>query len=157
MTGNTIYGSISEELAADLSEDEGFVPTAYQDSLGYWTIGSGILIDSRVPGAGITREEDAMLKSNRVKKLIQELHSAYPKFVTLDRARQLVLANMAYNLGVPRLMGFKKTLAAVSRGDYLEASKEMLDSRWARQVKGRAVRLAEQMRTGKTRREIQFE
>ena len=56
---------------------------------------------------------------------------------------------MAFNLGVNGLLGFRKTLALIEAGDYTKASVEMLDSKWARQVKGRATRLSEQMRTGK--------
>ena len=39
-------------------------------------------------------------------------------------------------------------IAALEVGDYEEASVQMLDSRWAKIVKGRAVELSEQMRTG---------
>ncbi|MCV6587566.1 MAG: hypothetical protein OIF57_00865 [Marinobacterium sp.] len=71
-----------------------------------------------------------------------------PIFTRLDAARQLVLANMAYNLGVPRLKGFRKMWRALEQGDYKLAAAEMLDSRWARQVGKRATELAEQRRAG---------
>ena len=56
--------------------------------------------------------------------------------------------DMAFNMGVPRLCKFKNMWAAVEAGDFDTASIEMLDSRWARQVKSRATKLAEAMKTG---------
>ena len=55
---------------------------------------------------------------------------------------------MVYNLGITRLLKFKKMLAALDSGDYELAATEMLDSRYARQVKGRAKRNAYMMETG---------
>lgn len=66
----------------------------------------------------------------------------------LDDARLDVLINMCFNLGIYRLLGFKKMLAALERRDYIQASIEMMDSRWAKQVGGRAVELSVQMQTG---------
>ena len=62
--------------------------------------------------------------------------------------RQRRLLDMAFNMGVPRLKKFKKMWAAVYDNDFATAAKEMLDSRWARQVKGRSTRLAHAMATG---------
>ena len=69
-------------------------------------------------------------------------------FKTLDDARQNVLVNMAFNLGVAGLMSFKNMLEYVFHYEYDDAAKEMLNSKWARQVGYRAQELAEQMRTG---------
>ncbi len=56
-----------------------------------------------------------------------------------------MLLDMAFNMGVPRLLGFVRTLAMVKEGRYKEASENMLLSLWARQVKTRAVRLSRMM------------
>ena len=48
---------------------------------------------------------------------------------------------MMFNMGRPRLSGFKKFNAAVKGGDWLEAAKEGRDSRWYTQVTTRAERL----------------
>ena len=61
---------------------------------------------------------------------------------------KLIVANMAFNLGMPRLNKFKKMWSAIEDEDYNNAAVEMLDSRWAEQVKGRATRLSNIMRTG---------
>ena len=63
-------------------------------------------------------------------------------------ARQEVMVNMMFNLGWPRLKKFVKMIAAAEDGDHELVAAEMLDSRWHRQVKGRAVELADQYRSG---------
>ena len=63
----------------------------------------------------------------------------------LPEDARLVLLNMAFNLGY-RLGGFRKMFAALRKGDYEDAAREMLDSRWARQVGQRAIELAEIMK-----------
>jgi len=49
---------------------------------------------------------------------------------------------------VPRLCKFKKMWAAIEGEDYQNAAKEMLDSRWAVQVKSRSTKLAHAMHHG---------
>jgi lysozyme len=55
---------------------------------------------------------------------------------------------MGFNMGVPRLMKFVKMWGAIEVGDFYEASEQMLDSRWARQVGKRSEGLAEMMKLG---------
>ena len=134
-------------LMADLRRDEGVRYSAYQDSLGYWTIGCGRLIDARF-GDGLTPEEVDYLLENDVADTAREVYAAWPWVAGLDAVRRRVLMNMAFNLGVPKLKLFKATLAAVAQGDYVKASEQMLKSRWAGQVGARAQRLARMMATG---------
>jgi lysozyme len=56
---------------------------------------------------------------------------------------------MVYNLGIDGLMKFKRTLALIENGQYDNAADAMMQSKWATQVKGRAVELSKQMRLGK--------
>jgi lysozyme len=58
------------------------------------------------------------------------------------------MVDMLFNLGLPKLLKFKNTLAAIRQGDYERAARGMLNSKWARQVGRRAKELAEMMRTG---------
>jgi lysozyme len=134
-------------LRDQLIRDEGDIPHAYQDSLGYWTIGVGRLIDAR-KGGGLSKEEREFLLDNDIKAKTAELLKAAPWVSKLDEVRQAVLLNMAFNLGVPGLLKFKNTLAMVQSGEYEAASKAMLKSLWAKQVGKRAERLALQMETG---------
>lgn len=137
-----------DNVTKALIEDEGVRYQAYQDSLGYWTIGVGRLIDARKQGSGLSDEEVRYLLKNDIVKAVALLNANIPWWTQLNDARQEVLINMTFNLGIAGLMGFKNTLAKIKAGDYEGAAEGMLASKWAAQVKGRANRLAERMRTG---------
>ena len=137
---------MSENVEKQLRGDEGEVLTAYQDSLGFWTIGIGRLIDKR-KGGGITKEESSYLFQNDLKKVEADLDKHLPWWRKLDDARRGVLINMRFQLGMAGLLGFKNTLAMIERGEYASAAKGMLQSKWANQTPKRAYRLSEQMRT----------
>ena len=70
----------------------------------------------------------------------------YSDFNDLPEEAQLIIANMCFQLGRPRLSGFKKMKAAVDSRDFREASRQMIHSKWARQTPNRATRLADRMR-----------
>ena len=135
------------ELTADLKRDEGFVRHAYQDHLGFWTIGIGRLIDKRRDG-GISEAEAEHLLGNDIKAVIVDLDRSCPWWTALSDPRQRALANMCFNLGLSRLLGFRKMLAALEAGDFAGAATEALDSRWARQVGDRAQRIATLLSVG---------
>ena len=135
------------KLNAQLIRHEGLRLTTYQDSLGYWTIGVGRLIDAR-KGGGITEDEADYLLSHDVVKVMGGLDGALPWWTGLSEVRQRALADMCFNLGLAGLLKFKNTLAAVRRGDYPAAAEGMLASKWAGQVGIRAKRLAKMMETG---------
>lgn len=130
-----------------LSLHEGRVAHAYQDSLGFWTIGVGHLIDKAKGGRLPEPIIDALLDLD-IYEHATELEKALPWVKNLDGARRAVLVDMAFNLGVAGLLGFKNTLKAVQEGRWADASAGMLASKWATQVKGRATRLAKMMETG---------
>ena len=120
----------------------------YMDTMGRYTIGFG----RNLSDVGISDNEAAMLLANDIHAAIDQLTSAFPWFSSLDDVRQRVLADMAFNQGLgdshAGLLSFHKMLTAVSVGDYDLAADEMLDSQWADEVKGRALVLAEMMRSG---------
>ena len=132
---------------SQLKRDEGEVLHAYQDHLGFWTIGIGILIDKR-KGGGLRPEESEYIFRNRLKLLEEELSDRLPWISKLDPARKGVLTNMAFQMGVAGLLGFKNTLALIQSGKYQDAAKAMLQSKWATQTPARANRLSRQMETG---------
>ena len=139
--------SFLKQITTQIKKDEGLVLHAYDDSLGYLTIGYGRLIDHR-KGGGITKQEAEYLLANDIKSKLQELQERLPWIDKLNDARKGVLLNMAFQLGVAGLMGFKSTLAKIEAGDYEGASTSMLKSKWATQTPNRAQRMAEQMRSG---------
>ncbi len=136
-------------LINQLKEDEGSVESeqnkhvVYFDSEGYATLGYGRLVDSKLPGSGLTDEEAMYLLRQDVTKSIDELERAFPFYKDLPGICKEAMVNMVFNLGMPRLKKFKKMLAAIEAGDGEQAYVQALDSKWADQVKGRATRIAE--------------
>lgn len=146
--------SFIDQVAEQIMHHEGVRLAVYDDATGKPivagdtvqgnpTIGVGrLLTDDR----GITEDEVMMLLRNDLTWVAKKAES-YGFWHRLDSARQMVIMGMIFNMG-NRFDQFKKMIAALEVGDYIEASAQMLDSRWAKTVKGRAVELAEQMRTG---------
>ena len=134
-------------LLQQLRVEEGSVPHAYQDHLGFWTIGVGRLIDAR-KGGGLRDDEIDYLLRNDINDRIDQLGRRIPWFLALDGARQGVLLNMSFQMGVEGLLGFKNTLARVRAGNFAGAKSGMLQSLWATQTPERAERLAKQMLEG---------
>lgn len=140
---------ISEsQLISRLIADEDEVLHAYEDHLGYLTIGVGRLIDKR-RGGGITQEESRYLLRNDIQKRVAECESRFDWWNNIDSVRQQVVICMAFQLGTNGVANFKRMCAALRIRDYITASIEMLDSTWAKQqTPARARRMAEIMRTG---------
>src|SRR5690554_799378 len=133
----------SKLLREQPERHEGLRLKPYKDTVGKLTIGIGRNLDDK----GISREEAFALLDNDIAEVVRQLEQV-DEYQALDDARQTVLANMCFNLGLYGLMGFRKMWLALTRNDYHEAAKQMLDSRWARQVGYRADELAQIMRTG---------
>ena len=131
-----------EQLFDDLVRDEGLKLEIYKCTAGKITIGVGRNIEDR----GITTSEARLLLANDVDIISDELTNNFPWWVSMPEPAQRALANMAFNLGVPRLSQFKNMLAALEKGDYNVAAKEALDSNWAKQVGDRANRIAKVFR-----------
>ena len=97
---------------------------------------------------GITKENAYYLAENDIKIVEKEVCEKHPCVIELDEVRQRIIIDMAFNMGVPRLGKFKKMWKAIDNKDFPSAKIEMLDSRWAKQVGNRAVRLSNAMETG---------
>lgn len=130
-----------------LKREEGFIPHAYQDHLGYWTIGYGKLIDKR-KGGGITERQALMLLRDEIEEKRRELDTQLGWWRTLDETRQTVILAMVFQMGIAGVLGFKNTLAALKAGDYAKAAKGIRGSKWAQQTPGRAERMAKAIETG---------
>lgn len=135
------------DLKQQLRDEEGEKLYAYQDHLGFWTIGVGILIDRRKKG-GLRKEESEFILNNRIKLQTAEVEKALPWSKDLDEPRKAVLVGMAFQMGLDGLLGFKNTLKMIERRQYKEAGAGMLNSLWAKQTPERAKRMAKQMETG---------
>ena len=154
-----------DDFIKKLIQHEGLRLEVYQDTLGIDTIGIGRNLEDRgitnqelsdldIPSIehvykyGITEADAVYLATNDVEIVETELVRAHPCVDKLDAVRQLVLMDMAFNMGVPRLCKFKKMWNAIHNEDFINAAKEMLDSRWAIQVKSRSTKLAHAMHHG---------
>lgn len=138
----------TSNLVRQLTGDEGRKSQVYRDSLGFWTIGVGRLVDASKPGSGLRDSEMNFMLANDIEDRVQQLTAYLPWFVSLDEARQGVLLNMSFQLGVNGLLGFKNTLELVRQGKFTDAAAGMLQSKWAGQTPERAKRLSDQMATG---------
>ena len=141
------------KMLEQLRRHEGLRLAPYRCPAGFLTVGYGHNLDADpVPGmerrSALTEGEAEALLQRDTDACGRALDAAFPVWRSLGEARQAVLLNMAFNLGVQGLLRFTRTLEAVKRGDFETAAREMLDSKWRRDVKGRALELAEQMRSG---------
>ncbi len=133
-----------DRLAADLIRDEALRLKPYVDTVGKITIGVGRNLSDR----GISEPEARVLLANDMTAVLGDCGTAFAWWNELDEVRQRVVANMGFNLGVPRLLEFQRMLLAIEQTKFNAAADEMLGSTWAKQVGQRAVRLAGAMRTG---------
>ncbi|EPR42708.1 glycoside hydrolase family 24 [Desulfovibrio sp. X2] len=164
-----IIGALADRAAVE----EGFEPRPYLCPTGHCSIGYGCNLEAhrefiptslRPVTAHLTGEplRDALREAgmewgetqardvlrSQVEDAVGEILRRWPWSETLDNARFLVLADMAFNMGSGKLAGFRRMLAAAERGDYRAAADEMLDSLWASQVGARARELSARMRNG---------
>ncbi len=128
---------MTDRLIEQLKRHEGFRATPYRDSVGVWTVGYGF--------TRLTREESEVVLRMKVARLAELLAG---RLQGVSLARQQVLLNMAYNLGIDGLLDFRRMWAAIENRNYDQAAAEMLNSTWARQVGPRADELVRMMRRG---------
>ncbi len=137
---------MSEELRKMLRRHEGVKNFVYLCSEGYETIGVGRNIADS--GLGLSNDEVDYLLDNDIKRVKDELNDEYYWFGGLSEVRQHAMIDISFNLGQTRLRGFKKALDAMATEDYDRAADEFMDSKWAKQVGMRAVRVTEMIRSG---------
>jgi len=97
---------------------------------------------------GISEADARYMAMNDIRIVEKELVAVHPCVENLDAVRQMILVDMAFNMGVPRLCKFKKMWYAIHDSNFEAASFEMTDSLWARQVGNRAQEMAKQLETG---------
>ena len=128
-----------------LIRHEGLRLKPYRDPKSKLTIGVGRNLDD----VGITRAEALMLLDNDIATVQRDVKRAFPWFPGLDPVRKDFVLDMVFNLGLPRFRRFEKSIASIRAGDWENAAREMLKSRWANQVGKRATELAAMMERGK--------
>jgi len=134
---------ILRQIVENLKVEEGYRRRAYRDHLGILTIGYGRNIDKS--GLGISKKEASDMLRNDVRRTVIELETSLPWSVDLPSRQRETLTEIAFQLGIPRLLGFKKMLAALKAGDSTTAAAELIDSRYASQTPSRVKRYAEKI------------
>lgn len=141
-----------DKLREELAEDEGCKFEIYLDHLGLPTFGIGHLVVESDPehgqpvGTPVDNERVRQVFALDIASTLDECHVLYPDFDDLPEEAQLIIANMMFNMGRPRLSKFKGMKAGVDARDWNRAADEMVDSRWYDQVTNRAKRLVARMR-----------
>ena len=135
------------KLIEQLKVHEGSRTHAYDCPEGYTTVGVGRNIDPD-GGLGLSEDEINYLLRNDIERCYREL-DRFSWFMDLYQVRQEALVNMCFNLGLPKLMGFSKMLAALAEGKYALAAAEALDSKWSKQVGKRSQDIAYMFEVGK--------
>lgn len=139
--------SLINKLQEQLKIDEGIKYEIYEDHLGYATFGIGHLITMADEeygwpvGTKVTPERVNEVFKTDVQKYIKETQKVFPDLINKPDNIQVVLVNMCFNLGAPRLGKFRKFISAINDEQWIEAAVEMMDSNWANQVGPRAERL----------------
>ena len=133
-----------EREAEEILLDEGIKLRAYRDTVGVPTIGVGHTKGVK-DGDIITKKQAIAFLREDMEDAIEDAKSLCLDWENMSGPRKGVMVNMAFNLGRDRLSGFKNTLRFINERNYARAATNMLLSKWARQVKGRADRLAYRM------------
>jgi lysozyme len=145
MGGDQTEGGWTVSIIEDLKRDEGVRLKPYRCTAGKLTIGIGRNLDD----IGISMAEAEMLLTNDIAVAKGSLDQHIPWWRKHPVPIQDCLINMVFNMGWPRLSGFKNMLTALEKGNYAEAADHALDSAWAKQVGDRAKRITDIMRAVK--------
>ena len=133
-----------DKLIKQLKKHEGVELKPYKCTSNKLTIGIGRNLED----VGISEHEAEFLLMNDLDTYMTAAKT-YDWYAGLNDARKAVIVNMLFNMGQTNFNKFLKMKQALAVGDHAEAAKQMLDSRWAKQVKGRSAELSKQMETGK--------
>lgn len=134
-----------EMLKRWIKKHEGFSANPYICTAGKLSIGYGRNLQDN----GILQGEAEFMFQNDFNRCEKELHSCSWYMSSPENVKNALL-NMCFNLGLPRLKGFKRMIAAIEDKDYTKAALEAMDSKWAAQVPDRAKDIALMIRDGHT-------
>lgn len=137
----------NDALKADLMRDEGLRRSTYKCTAGVLTIGYGHTSGVR-EGQTCTQDQAVAWLRQDIASAVADLDRSLPWWRKLPPGPARGLANMAFNIGINRLLGFKRMLQALSVQNWAMAANEALNSKWADQVGNRAGRIANLFRGG---------
>jgi|TARA_R110000787_G_scaffold285743_2_gene402203 lysozyme len=153
--------SYSNDLYSQIKGHEGYFNKMYIDESGkkpVRTIGIGFNLEEEnnqdflrsididpeevFEGKELSDKEIRQMYNHSLRIAYKDAKDFLPGLTSYPRDVQKAIIDMSFNLGRNKLFEFKKTREALEKKDYNEASKEMMDSLWATQVKGRAKKLS---------------
>jgi lysozyme len=132
-----------ERIKTTLIRHEGLELKPYRCTSDKLTIGVGRNLDDR----GITHTTAMQMLDEDIELSIEDLRRNLSWFDEMPEPVQEALINLAFNMGIVRLMQFRKTIAFLRDGEWDKAATEMLDSRYATQVGRRADEVADMIRS----------
>jgi lysozyme len=133
-----------ERLRLQITKHEGIELMPYRCTSDKLTIGVGRNIEDR----GISHETAMQMLDEDIDICINELQQTVSYWDDLPERVQEALINLCFNMGISRLMAFKKTFGFLREGMYEKAADELLESRYANQVGQRAIDVANMIREG---------
>ena len=139
-----MIAEVIEKVKARLREKEGLMLKPYKCPTGHLTIGYGRNLEAR----GISIKDAEFMLAEDVAAAIGDLRRVLPKFETYSEERQVALIDMMFNLGVGAFLEFVRMIAAIEAGDWEEAARQVLASKYAKQVGPRAVEVSQMLKGG---------
>jgi len=142
-----------EQLRKELELDEGCKHETYLCSQNVVTGGIGHMItewdDEKYLEVGVEIPEEQVRAwfDKDIETVLSDCELLYDDFDHLPEEAQLIIANMMFNLGYPRLKKFVGMKAGVDARDWNKAADEMIDSNYYKQLPNRAGRLVKRMRS----------
>jgi lysozyme len=124
-----------DKIKEMLVKHEGLVCHVYDDSLGYKTIGVGRCLDKN----GISEDEAMYLLDNDIKRVIDSLDKHWHVWRSFPELAQMVCVDCTFQMGITGWMAFRHTRALMEMECWIEASEEILRSKYATQTPNRAA------------------
>jgi lysozyme len=118
-----------------LIKHEGIRVHPYKCSEDKLTIGIGRNLEAN----GISEEEAMYLLDNDIDRVIANLNKIFPAWKVMPSKARLVCIDMCFQMGITGFMNFRRTRALMEMGCWLEASEELLRSKYAVQTPNRAA------------------
>ena len=131
--------NIMKDIIEQLKIHEGYKPKVYKCTAGVDTIGIGFAIKD----LELSEDVCELILKEKLQALEERFEDKFDWFKTSPIEVRNVMLNMAYQLGFRGFCKFKKTLSYLENAEWESASKEMLDSKWAKQTPNRANELSE--------------
>ena len=128
-------------LLEEIKKEEGFESEPYICSNGYLTVGYG----KRVDYLKVDEKTAEKWLIIDLEELDGKLDRSFTWYIDSPRDVKDVVKSMCYQMGMPRLMKFRKTNDLIKKRKWREASIEMLISRWHEQTPERAERLSQRL------------